>query len=364
MKTRKLNWSSLFTLVLLALTACGGPVATLSPTGKPTGTPALTATATPLAPTITPRSTPTLRPTSTLTPEPTSDLRPRSSTYGDVEIRMVANPRNSSKTDVYVENLVTGEEQLSMTVSDAEIAHYEHCEYHNGNLYITRQIGYTSENRESGEWTDELWRYDADGKGTKLFSAYGLNFIVAPDERYIALLISDMDCTWQRLIFLNFVGNPVQVFAIDQLIGHPDKEAYAPLTPYLFYLKWSDDSTEFWGHISAGPSPITFYTIKVPAGQITTYDASRLHIPAEYDLNIDSRKIVYSDCPQMYVADDAEEFAKSQQQVTLFVYDFRTQKRQTIATAVASCFDPKWLDDDTIEYNNPDGDNRVTYIVK
>jgi len=277
---------------------------------------------------------------------------------------MVANPRDSSKTDVYVENLVTGEELLSMTVSDVEIAHYEHCEYHNGNLYITRLIGYTPENRESGEWTDELWRYDADGKGTKLFSAYGLNFLVAPDERHIALRISDMNCTWQRLIFLNSVGNPVQDFATDQLIGHPDKEAYAPLPPGLGLLKWSDDSAEFWGGISAGPSPITFYTIKVPSGQITTYDASRLDIPAEYDLNMNSMKIVYSDCPQLYVAADAEEFAKSQQQVTLFVYDFRTQERQTIATAVASCFDPKWRDDSIIEYNNPDGDNRITYIIK
>ena len=63
MKTRKLNWSSLFTLILLALTACGGPVAT-PPTVGPTETraaetpsPAETATATP-APTETPTPPP------------------------------------------------------------------------------------------------------------------------------------------------------------------------------------------------------------------------------------------------------------------------------------------------------------------
>lgn len=155
----------------------------------------------------------------------------------------------------------------------------------------------------------------------------------------------------------------MQEFTADQLTAH-DKKVRAPLPAHLFLLKWSDDSSEFWGVISAGPSPQTFYRIKASSWQTTTYDVSKLAVPCEYDLNVNRAKLVYGDCPQIYVADDAEEFAKSQRQVTLFVYDLNNRSTQTIATTVAKCFDPKWLDDSTIEYNNPGGDDRITYTVE
>ena len=368
METPRLHWLSLLMLILLALTACSGPATTPSPIARPTETPSLTTTSTllTLTATVTPRSTrpPTPIPaTPTATPEPTPDLRPRSSTYGDVEIRMVANPRDSSQTDVCVENRVTGEKALCVTLSDVYLGHYHNCEYHNGNLYIIRRVGYTPEKWYSREWRDELWRYDAEGKGTRIYSAQGFDFRVAPDERYIALRISDLKNTWQRLIFLDFRGNVVQRFTADQLTAH-DEKVHAPLPAHLGLVEWSKDGREFWGVISAGPSPQTFYRIEVSSWQTTLYDISELAIPEEYDLNVNTAKLVYSDCPQIYVADDAEEFAKSQQQVTLFVYALNSQSTQTIATAVAKCFNPRWLDDSTIEYNDPGGDDRITYTVE
>ncbi len=353
----------LLVAALALLVACN-PARTALPTATlpPTQTPLPRSEPTPVPPMFTPTSVPpTLTPTLP-PPEPTHE--PRTIRQGGFEITMITNPQDSSRTDVHVKNVETGEEKLYITLSDVYVRHYHNSEYHNENLYIIRRIGYTPKEWDSEEWTDELWKYDTDGKGTKLYSAQGLDFRAAPDERYIALRISDLKCTWEKLIFLDSSGNPVREFATDQLIGHPDKEAYAPLPPGLGLLRWRDDSTEFWGHISAGPSPITFYKIKVASWQTTTYDVSKLPVPCEYDLNTNTGKLVYSDFPQIYVADDAEEFAKSQQQVTLFVYDFSDQSIQTIATLVAKGFHPKWLDDNTIEYNNPDGDDRIVYVVK
>jgi hypothetical protein len=312
----------------------------------------------PVPPTFTPTSVPpTLTPTLP-SPEPTHE--PRTIRQGDFEITMITNPQDSSRTDVHVKNVETGEEKLYITLSDV---HYHNSEYHNENLYIIRRIGYTPEEWDSEEWTDELWKYNADGKGTKLYSSQGLDFRVAPDERYIALCITDLKRTWEKLIFLDSPGNLAQEFTNDQLCGH-DKKVHAPMPAYLSLLKWSGDGSEFWSNLSAGPSPQTIYRVKVASWQTTTYDVSELPVPCEYDLNTNTGKLVYSDLPPMYVADDAEEFAKSQQQVTLFVYDFDNQSIQTIATSVAKGFHPKWLDDNTIEYNNPDGDDRIVYIVK
>lgn len=268
---------------------------------------------------------------------------------------MTTNPQDNSLTDVYVKNLETGEEKLHITLPDIYVNHYHNSEYHNGNLYIIRRIGYNGHPDE--EWADELWKYDSHQKGTKLFAAKGLDFRVAPDEKLVAL-----EKDQENLILLDPQGNPTQEFAIDQLGGH-DEKTHPPLPAYLFLDKWSDDSRELWGEVSAGPSPLTFYKIEVASGQITTYDVSPLAIPWEYDLNANTGKLVYSDFPQMYVADDAEELKKSQQQITLFVHDLDSQSTQAIVTSVAKDFAPQWLDDSTIEYNDPDGDDRMVYVM-
>lgn len=284
----------------------------------------------------------------------------------------MTNPQNSSKTDIYVKNLETGEVKLYIALSDIYFEHYHSCEYHNGNLYIIRRRGYEEWTDElqkykldadeewasAEEWTDELWKYDADGEGTKLYSAQGLDFRVAPNERYIALQ-KDLE----HLIFIDSLGNLAREFTINQLTGH-DKKAHAPLPAYLSLLKWSDDSSEFWGDLHAGPSPQTIYRITVASWQTTLYDVSKLPIYWEYDLNANIAKLVYSDCPAIYDVDGREEFINSQQQVTLFIYDFSNQSTQVIATAVAKCFNPKWLDDNTIEYNHPSEDRRIMYAVK
>ena len=368
-KMQKLCWFPLVALILLALTACSGLATTPSPTSdttEPVETPFLTTTAEPPESPVpaTPHFTRTpLPPSPTPTPESTPDSRPRTYIYDNVKISLLANQQESSKTDVCVEDLTTWEKVLCVTISDVYVAHYHSNEYHDGALYVIRRVGYIPGQEDSNEWTDELWKYDTDGKGINLYSAQGLDFRVAPDEKYIALHISDAKPTWEKLVFLDSSGNLVQEFPADQLVAH-DEKVHAPLPAYLSLLKWSDNGSEFWGVVNAGPSPQTIYTINTDSWQPTLYDISGLAIPREFDLNANTGKLVYSDCPQIYVADDAEEFAGSQQQVTLFVHDLDGRNTQVIATAVAKCFRPRWLDDDTIEYNNPDGDDRVMYTVR
>jgi len=142
---------------------------------------------------------------------------------------------------------------------------------------------------------------------------------VAPDERFIALLIPRPIGNQRRLLFIDPPGNPVQAFTVDQLTAH-DLEAHTPFFPALTLLKWSDDGRTFWGAVNAGPRPWTIFKIDVGSWQAMAYDLSELSIPWEYDLNADMGMLVYSDCPQMYAADDVEALAKSQRQVSLFIY--------------------------------------------
>jgi len=328
---RKLTWLFLVTTSIVVVTSgCGQRPPAVSSPQPPTPT----------------SVSPTAVPSPTLTPPPPSQ--------DGFEIVIRTNFQDDSKTDVYIKNSETGEEELFITLGDVYREHYHNSEYHNGNLYIIRRIGYAGSLDE--EWSDELWKYDVQGVGTQIHSARGLDFRAAPNERYVAVAYSldgSADPSEGRLAFLDSQGDLAQEFTADQLGG-----------PYSHSVsKWSDDSSEFWGMLHVGPSPQVFYRIEPASWQVNTYDVSQLSVPAEYDLNANIGRLAYSDYPAMFDMESVGEFEESQQQVTLFVYDFSSQSTQTIATSMAKPFNPIWLDDSTIECDDPDGEGRIAYPV-
>jgi hypothetical protein len=266
---------------------------------------------------------------------------------------LTTNPQDSAKTDISVKNLETGGQEFFITLLDVRAGHSHPCEYRNGHLYVIKRIGYDVESGE--EWTDELWKYDADGKGTKLFSAQGFDFRVAPAEKHIAI-------RKENLLLLDFLGSPLQEFTVEQLSGREEAQHAAP-SVHVALLKWSDDNEEFWGALHSGPSPGIIFKVSVPSWELCAYNVSELHIPWEYDLDANMRRLVYSDYPQIYDTISLEEFKKSQQVVTLFVHDLSTRDTQAIATLAAKEFNPIWLDDEIIEYDSPDGEGRVIYTT-
>jgi len=343
------RWVLPILLVLWFLSACGSPKAE-------TPMPFSTVTTTPSVPppsAISPAQTPTSSP-----PSGTRMLRldgVEITLYEGFEARVTADSRDENRINLCVRSVGTGKAATCIDLPAVSL------ERRGENTYLVWIVGYTP--GSSYAQTLELWRYDAEGKGTRLYSAPGLSFRVAPDEQYIALRVSDPGGRWETLRFIDSAGNPVQEFTADQLTAH-DEEVHAPLPARLALLDWSDNGKTFWGYMHAGPSPQTIFRINTDSWQVALYDVSDLSIPWEYDLNVDTAKLAYSDCPQMYVAEDAEAFARSQRRVTLFVYDLDSGRRQIVATAVAECFQPRWLDDTTLEYNDPEDGGRTTYVVE
>jgi hypothetical protein len=278
---------------------------------------------------------------------------PQSRTYNGYEFVLTINPQDNSKTDISVKNLKTGDQELYITLPNVDVRHYHPCEYRNGNLYVIKRI--ERDGHPKVEWASELWRYDADEKSTKLHSAKDIDFRMAPNEKYLAI-------REENLVFLDSQGNLLQEVTIKELSSHED-ELRGPLIVHIDLLKWSDNSTQFWGALQAGPSPQTIYGVKVLLWQKDAYDISELHIPVEYDLNANTGKLVYSDYPQIYDVTSLEEFEESRRVVTLFIYDLNSQDIQVIATSVARKFYPKWIDDVAIEYDNPKGENRIIFTT-
>jgi hypothetical protein len=338
---RKFTW--LFLIMTSIIVIVSGCVQSPSPVPGPQSP-----TSTSVLPTLVPSLTPTSLP-------PTSALMPPSSEQDDFEIITQPNSQDDSKTDIYIRNSNTGEENLFITLEYVYKEHYHNSEYHNGNLYIIRRIGYDGGLDE--EWSDELWRYDSQKRETRLYSAKGLDFRTAPNESHIALVYSlngSGEPSDSKLAFLNSQGDLVQEFTVDQLSS---PYSHSP-------MKWSDDSGEFWGMSHMGPSSQAFYRIKTVSWQIDVYDVSQLPVFSEYDLNANIGKLAYSDYPAMFDAESVRQFEESQQQVNLFIYDFDGQSIQEIATLIAKPFNPRWLDDSTIECDDSDGVDRILYTVR
>jgi hypothetical protein len=59
----------------------------------------------------------------------------------------------------------------------------------------------------------------------------------------------------------------------------------------------------------------------------------------------------------------AQEFEDGINTVTLFVYDFNTQTEKVIATSISKLFHPRWLDDRTIEYDDPSGEGKIVVTL-
>jgi hypothetical protein len=269
------------------------------------------------------------------------------------EIVYMDNPE-ANKTDVYIQNVETKAMEFFATIPDVREQHYHSSEYHNGNVYLIRRLG----DIETDNWRDELWKYDELRAGTMVYSIKGLDFRISPDESYVAVSGGDQ-ISGEKLVMLDKQGNILQEFSADQVLIGPED---MPLMVGL--LDWSDDSRVLWVETD-GPAIASFSSLPSPSWQISMFDLTGVPIGrAENELNPNTGKVVFSDLPMFFAVDQQDEFIASGEAVTLYVYDLASQSLQEIAVSKAKEFAPLWLDDTTIEYNDPVGEGRITAVIQ
>ena len=262
-----------------------------------------------------------------------------------------AYPDEENKFDVQVYNRSTGEQVLVVMLENLYMNHYHSYEVHNGNLYVIKEFM-----DASGEnYTRELWLYNADGERL-LFTAEGIDFRVAPDESWIALVYPPQGDSYARVLgFLELAGGElVQEFGFDHI-----SDLMVDLG------SWSDDSGSFWVSFQRGPAPSRFSRINTADWSVVDYDPGDLFIGSDYDFEPNSGQIVYSDHPTFFEIMSAQAFAESGNPVSLFVYNIDSGVAMKIAESAAKPFDPFWIDGMTVAYNDPEGDGStiLTYTI-
>jgi hypothetical protein len=269
------------------------------------------------------------------------------------EVVLLPNAQDEQMTDVLLRNAQTGAKTPLFTLDQVYREHYHAAEFNNQYLFIIKRIG--DVNSADGNWTDELWRYEQQDSGEKLFSGKGLDFRVSPDGQMIALQYADG--LNLKIVFLKPPSEVVREFDLSQL---NDTGAYYPDLE-----TWNAQSDQFWGALQTGPKIMSYFRIDTNTWEITNFDVSTLPINSsrECALNGNTGKLAFSDYPAIFDAASHQEFVDSQKPVNLFVFDLNSQATQTISTSQAKEFQPVWLNDKTVEFNDPNSNVRTIFTL-
>ena len=289
-------------------------------------------------------NSPTSTPTPSVMVSPTQILENSKTSY---EVILKKNSDDASKSDVYIKSEANDRAKFFKTISNVYAQHYHPAEYINGHLYIIRRIGYDGYN--DTDWSDEVWKYTSkDDEGTKLYTDKGIDFRVKDDESLIAVAAEN------AFVILDKDSNILKSFDKSDLTTNTDE--VLEMRP----LDWGVN--EVW----LGNSGLTLLELtKINASNFSVkkYDLSDLDIGAEYALSPSAALLAFSDYPLLLDADVAKQFNSSNTDVHLYVYDLQTGKKQLIATAKTKKFEPVWIDDATLEYNDPDTGERIQKTV-
>lgn len=260
------------------------------------------------------------------------------------------NSQDSAKSDIYVTNKDNGEKTLFLTTGNVYREHYHNAEYHQGHLYLIKRTG--NSEYPSQDWTDELWRYDSSGQATKLFSVQGLTFLTASNEQHIAVDAYD------RIIIADYQGQSQKEYPLNQL-SKIDQANIA----YHKIEAWSQDGRYLWGYSKSLADKVSFDVFRIDTSDwsVKIYNLTSLFVGDEYAINPDYGLFAYSDYPEIYDADTLDQFSSSQKTVTLHVYNLSESADKIIATSLAKKFAPLWINPQTLEYNDPSSDSRLTY---
>lgn len=254
----------------------------------------------------------------------------------EIEVVVEENPSDKTKTDVFLKDKRIGQETLFITLSDVDIDYYHPAEYHNGNLYIIRR---------ASEEIDEIWRYNQQKQGEKLYAGRWFGFRVKDDEKVITIT------TAEEFNLLDNNGNKIKTFKADEVL-------VSPAGPQFEVVAWAPNAV--WLDNTFGPNLTGLVKIDTSAFTIVKYDLSHLPAGTEYAFNVKKEKVAFSNYPAFFEVESLEEYERSGSKVNLIVYDLQTKAQGQIATSIAKKFEPAWIDENTLEYNNPSGEGKIT----
>ncbi|PAB60303.1 hypothetical protein [Anaeromicrobium sediminis] len=209
-------------------------------------------------------------------------------------------------------------------------------------IYFIKTVG-------SGESAKKvLVKYDYKGNKDEIYSQNNFVYTIAPNEDYGAVNSNE------TIVLMKNNGNVVKRYK--EIFKLEDENEFVEFVGWKDNILWLEKG-------APGVIGDVFYKIDGDNLKVNEYDTSSLSLNSEYDLNMNTEKLVYSDYPLMFAVDSAEDFRKANKPVNIYLYDLNSKENKLINTIRGKEAEPVWIDDETIEYNDPNG-YRSTYHVE
>lgn len=263
----------------------------------------------------------------------------------DCTIVFKINQKDYKSGDLYIKN---GEnETFFKHVNDS----YPNAQYRNGNVYFTEM---TKEYKPNADWTRELWKYDENGNGKKIYAGRISDYRVKNDEQVIVISVDQnikiLDSKFKEIKSYTYAD-----FGID--VNNNVNEESPMISKFGKNTIWFDFfGVEYFGGVAK---------IDLNDFKINVFKKSGITVYGEdFDVNTETEMLAGSEYPYIDDADTRKEYETSGAKLDLVIYDLKNDTKKVIATSAAKKFLPKWINDNTIEYNDPNSEGRIQKVVE
>lgn len=263
----------------------------------------------------------------------------------EYKVEISPGPDEDPPVEIQVLDSTSGRVIQQMILEKRVSSHYHGTTYHEQELYVIH------ETETGGNLVRELWRYSPGGEGQKLFTSPSIDYRSAPGKGLTAVLHLNQN-DQDMITFLDWDGSVLH--EITPEAGGNDQ---------LYLMKWSSDGRTLWGKFQIGPYPRNFFKIDTQTWAFTHYEAQGVSPAHDYDLQPDTGRLAYSEYPAFFEPTSRERFVIRQDPITLAVYDFESGTEKEIHSAPSHAFHPRWISDDVLAYDDPDGPGRILHSL-
>lgn len=266
---------------------------------------------------------------------------------------------------------------------------HHYAEFIKGRLFLVKGVQNANVVGAEGEIMDlnsipkdELWRFAEDKQSQLLYSAPVIDFKANPQDPSLIVvdkkefgvdgLHTDSLVVLQDSIAqVKNISPRVWIHGLITRDNLPSTNKTNNNQLDIRLLDWSSDGTSLWAIIIVGQDAPKLYKFEdllsggIDMGKISYYGVIYNGVDifnGDHSFNANTGQIVYSDFYNGFsLNEDRMAFRQPNSVVSLYVYDYNTKANKLIARSINKNFRPKWIDDQTIEYTDPDSEARVTY---
>jgi hypothetical protein len=307
--------------------------------------------------------------------------QPNSSAAGDCLLSdqyAIESPGGSSTEEIEIKSKTTGDIISTFSLPNVAYLEYHSIEIHPCDVYVMEEFGQDKNNSFPPGYSNQLWRYDYNGSGEKLFTLLGISpngteeafydtdFRVSSDEKYLALEAYPNQASDSVVIYNSNTLNALFTVSLADIIAK-----YPNLQGMVEFQSggWSSEGDDLWFALSNEADVYGFVRVN-PKDQIyQVFPAPQITMGGDA-FNPDTGMVTYRTNAAPWTGDaeidqEYQQQAAQSGQVTSFnIEDLLTGKIYVVATTTDPTYyyQPKWISDKVLQYTLPSGATS-TYVV-